>query len=249
MPARALIAGLGLIGGSIGKAIRARGWHVAYVDPNVAQADAASAGAADERREHIGGDFDLVILAAPADVALVQLRTLSAPLTTSVCSVMKPLRDATRTQFVAGHPMAGSHEHGLAAARADLFDGKRWFVDARNELVEQLITDCGAVMDLVDPQEHDEAVAITSHIPQILSTALAAYAGEHDVIRYAGSGLRTFLRLADSDASVWRPVIEANLDAINRHLDELLARVNDVVDGDDAIFDAAHQFSEKLSRG
>jgi prephenate dehydrogenase len=246
---RALIAGLGLIGGSIGKAIRARGWHVAYVDPNVQSDEALSAGAADEQRETIGGDFDVVIVATPADVAIVQLRELNAPLATSVCSVMQPLRKAARGKFVAGHPMAGSHEHGLAAAHADLFEGKRWFVDARNPTVERIIRDCGAVMDLVDPHEHDDAVAVTSHIPQILSTALAAYANELDVVRFAGSGLRTFLRLAESDASIWSPVIEANLDAINRHLDELLSRVNEIVDGNDAIFDAAHQFAEKLDRG
>jgi prephenate dehydrogenase len=246
---RALIAGLGLIGGSIGKAIRARGWHVAYADPNVRLDDALRAGAADEQRETLGGEFDVVIVATPADVAIVQLRELNAPLVTSVCSVMQPLRKAARTNFVAGHPMAGSHEHGLTAARADLFEGKRWFVDAQNPTVERIIRDCGAEMDLVHAHEHDDAVALTSHIPQILSTALAAYANEQDVVRFAGSGLRTFLRLAESDASVWSPVIEANLDAINRHLDEFLSRVNEIVDGNDAIFEAAREFAEKLDRG
>jgi len=249
MPRRALIAGLGLIGGSIGKAIRARGWRVSYVDPNVPLDAAVSAGAADDRRESIGGDFDVVILATPVDVARVQLRGITASLVTSVCSVMQPLREIARVDFVAGHPMAGSHEHGLGAARADLFEGKRWFVDARDMTVEQLIDDCGATMDLVDAAQHDDAVAITSHIPQILATALAAYANGHDVVRYAGSGLRDFLRLAQSDAAVWRPIIEGNLDAINRHLDEMLTRVNEIIDGDDSVFDAAHQFAEKIPRG
>lgn len=249
MPRRALIAGLGLIGGSIGKAIRARGWRVTYVDPNVPLDAALDSGAADERRENIGGEHDVVILATPVDVARVQLRGISAQLVTSVCSVMKPLREIAHVDFVAGHPMAGSHEHGLANSRADLFEGKRWFVDARDMSVEQLIDDCGAVMDLVDAGEHDDAVAITSHIPQILATALAAYANQHDVVRYAGSGLKDFLRLAQSEASVWRPIIEANLDAINRHLDEMLTRVNEIVDGDDSVFDAAHELAQKLSRG
>jgi len=243
---RALIAGLGLIGGSIGMAARARGWNVAFVDPHVAPDHAVRRGAADEKRETIERGFDLVVLATPVDVAIEQLKSIDAEVVTSVCSVMAPLREVARANFIAGHPMAGSHERGLDAAKADLFEGKRWFVDARNPAVEQLIADCGATMDLVDPHTHDDAVAITSHIPQILSTALAAYANEHDVARFAGSGLRDFLRLAASDASVWRPVIDANRDAIERHLDELLARVNDAIDGDDTRFAAAQAFVQKL---
>jgi len=246
---RALIAGLGLIGGSIGMAARARGWHIAFTDPHVALDRAIARGAADEKRDALDGDFDLVVLATPVDVAIAQLKSIQADVVTSVCSVMAPLRDAAnsaRGVFIAGHPMAGSHERGLDAATPDLFQSKRWFVDAQNPAVEQLIADCGATMDLVDPRTHDDAVAITSHIPQILSTALAAYANEHDVARFAGSGLRDFLRLAASDAGVWRPVIDANRDAIERHLDELLARVNDALDGDDTRFAAAQAFVRKL---
>src|SRR5688500_8902930 len=123
----ALILGLGLIGGSAGMALRRRGWRVAYLDPYVSLDDAVRAGAADERVEQIV-DADVIVLATPVDAAIAFLRTLDAnTVVTSTCSVMRALRDVARGTFVAGHPMAGSHESGLAAARTDLFEGKPWF--------------------------------------------------------------------------------------------------------------------------
>lgn len=240
---RALIAGLGLIGGSIGMALRARGWRVSYRDPHVSLDEARRAGAADDAD---GGDADVVVLATSVDVAIEILRDLEAPLITSVCSVMQPLRAvAGGKNFVAGHPLAGSHERGLAAARADLFEGKRWFLEARSYEVEEMVRDCGAIGDVVDPQEHDDAVALTSHLPQVLSTALAAYAERSGIdVRFAGSGLRTFLRLAASDASVWQPIIDSNQAAIGKHLEAVIEIARTL---DEAAFSDAQRFAAKLS--
>ena len=80
--------------------------------------------------------------------------------------------------FVAGHPLAGSQERGLAAARSDLFTGATWFIDRDDPIVRKMIAACGAKAELVDAAEHDRALALTSHLPQILSTALAAYLHE-----------------------------------------------------------------------
>jgi prephenate dehydrogenase len=216
---RALIAGLGLIGGSIGMALRARGWRVAFLDPNVSIDEARRAGAADDE----GGEADVIVVATPVDVALEILPGLAAPVVTSVCSVMAPLRAVAADNFVAGHPLAGSHERGLTAARADLFRGARWFVDRDDASVAQLIADCGAQSEVIDAQTHDETLALTSHLPQILSTALAAYAERSAVDpTFAGSGLRTFLRLAASDATVWMPILAENRAAIERHLEQVI---------------------------
>ena len=240
---RALIAGLGLIGGSIGMALRARGWRIAFRDPHVSLDEARRAGAADDDDGH---DADLVVLATDVDVAVELLKEIEAPLITSVCSVMQPLRAAAATKnFVAGHPLAGSHERGFAAADAKLFEGKRWFIDSRNYEVEEMIRDCGAIGEVVDPREHDDAVALTSHLPQLLSTALAAYAERSGIdVRFAGSGLRTFLRLAASDATVWTPVIDGNREAIDKHL----AAVVEIARSIDArAFEDAQAFVAKLS--
>lgn len=246
---RALIAGLGLIGGSIGMALRARGWHVSYVDPHVSIDEARRAAAADERREAIDPDAGLVIVATPVDVAMEILRTMSPAPVTSVCSVMKPLRiaaDERNLQFVAGHPIAGSHERSLVAAHAGLFAGKRWFVDRRDEAVEQLISDCGATAETVDCDEHDRAVALTSHLPQLLSTALAANIPD-EALRFAGSGLRTFLRLAASDAGVWRSIIAANRDNIEIHTLDVGETLREMLEGDPSdFFERAQRVWRKL---
>lgn len=232
-----LIVGLGLIGGSAGIALRRQGWRVAYLDPHVSLEDAKRAGAADERLERSDiriGDADVIVLATPVDAAVALLQTLDTnAVATSTCSVMRPVRAAARGAFVAGHPMAGSQESGLAAARADLFEGKPWFVDAEDARVDALVRDCGAVLGRVDAEEHDAAVALTSHLPQVLSTALAAYLHERDdLLRFAGSGLRTFLRLAGSDPGVWAPVLAANRDQLAPHAEAIAALVRQIIEGD-----------------
>lgn len=254
MPARrALIAGLGLIGGSIGLALRRAGWHVAYLDPNVDDAGDA----ADERVFDLG-DADLTILATPVDVAMAMLTPAEsrrhvnsgggergagsqpASLITTVCSVMAPFRGEN---VVAGHPMAGSEQRGLAAARGDLFEGKTWFVERAHPLVDEVIAACGANREIVAPEEHDAAVALTSHLPQLLSTALAAYVADAD-LRFAGSGLRTFLRLANSDASVWKPIFAENRHNLN--LDDVLTVMRKVLDGDEETFARAQGLLARL---
>jgi len=238
---RALIAGLGLIGGSIGIALRARGWHVAYLDPFVDD----GRGAADERVTSFV-PADVVVLAMPVDVAISEVaghRAQGAEVITSVCSVMSPLRAVAGDGFVAGHPLAGSEQRGLGAARGDLFRGKAWFVDWEHPLVAELVEACGARLELVDADDHDRAVALTSHLPQILSTALAAHLQESGVDeRFIGSGLRTFLRLAGSDASVWAPVLEANEANIAPHLDAVMRIAREMLRGDGGPFARAQQF-------
>ncbi|HEX7192535.1 MAG TPA: prephenate dehydrogenase/arogenate dehydrogenase family protein [Thermoanaerobaculia bacterium] len=240
---RALIAGLGLIGGSIGMALRARGWRIAFRDPHVSLDEARRAGAADDEDDR---NADLVVLATSVDVAVDLLRQIDAPMITSVCSVMQPLRaTAGAKNFVAGHPLAGSHERGLASARADLFEGKRWFLESRSYEVEEMIRDCGAIGEVVDAREHDDAVALTSHLPQLLSTALAAHAERSGVdTRFAGTGLKTFLRLAASDASVWKPIIDSNQAAIGKHLAAVIEIARAM---DESAFADAQEFVSKLS--
>jgi prephenate dehydrogenase len=244
---RALIAGLGLIGGSIGMALRRAGWHVAYLDPHVDD----PRDAADERAASFV-DADVTILATPVDVAVgIAGERCGGPqpaasIVTSVCSVMRPLRAAAGdgARFVAGHPLAGKEQRGLDAADGALFEGKRWFVDREEPLVDEVIAACGAQRELVDAAEHDAAVALTSHLPQLLSTAL----GSLDVDpRFAGSGLRTFLRLAGSDAAVWMPILEANRDNVRKELDALTAVIDRILGGDAEAFARAQRLLARLS--
>lgn len=244
---RALIAGLGLIGGSIGLALRRRGWHVAFFDsdPNLDPGEAA-----DERVPSIDVDADVVILATPVDVAVRLVATARAPLITSVCSVMEPLRAIADDRFIAGHPLAGSSSQGIASARADLFENAMWFIDRDNATVREIIAACGANAEVVDASEHDRALALTSHLPQILSTALAAYLQDQNVdLRFAGPGLRTFLRLAGSEASVWTPIIDANRENLRPHVEPIAEIVRAIVEGDSSpAFTKANALFAKLPK-
>ncbi|HYU27234.1 MAG TPA: prephenate dehydrogenase dimerization domain-containing protein, partial [Thermoanaerobaculia bacterium] len=140
-------------------------------------------------------------------------------------------------------PLAGSEQRGLGAARGDLFHDKPWFVDRDEPLVAELVAACGARLERVDADDHDRAVALTSHLPQLLSTALAAHLQDSGVDqRFVGSGLQTFLRLAESDASVWSPVLKANEAHIAPHLDAVLRIAREMLRGDDGPFARAQQF-------
>ncbi len=251
---RTLIIGLGLIGGSIGIALRRRGWHVTYLDPAVDLDQARSMEAADQRLTDIpSAPESLVIVAAPVDQAVEIVRRLSAADTplTSVCSVMAPLRDAagmSRT-FVASHPFAGSHENGIQSAREGLFVGKNWFLEPEpsNPLVEQMIEACGATPVRVPADEHDAAVAMTSHLPQLLSSALAALIERRQVPpHFLGSGLATFLRLAASRHEIWEPVIEGNRKHLGVAARELAGLVSKMIDdGGRDVFCDAEEFMKK----
>lgn len=242
MPRQALIVGLGLIGGSIALRLKQRGWHVEYIDKSVNIDEFDQVNEIDDR--------SLVIVATPVDAAVALLRDLQprSGAVTTVCSVMRPVREvATTARFVAGHPIAGSEKSGFAAADPSLFEGKPWFLDAQDEDVEQLVHDCGANLERTEAAEHDQAVALTSHLPQVLSTALGAMlADREDVLRYAGTGLKTFLRLAGSGPEIWKPVLEANRENIAGRAEELERIVRDMLDGDMTAFEKARRMWRRL---
>lgn len=223
------IVGLGLIGGAVAMALRRRGWDVRFVDRDPSRAlDGA------QRVDTVAG-ADVIVLATPVDVAAALLPTIETHgVITSVGSVMRPLRAAAKGNFVAGHPMAGWHEGGLANAHHVELEGATWFVDAHDDRVEELIRACGAHSVRVTAEEHDAAVALTSHLPQVLSTALFAYLSDFpEVPKFAGGGLRSF-RLAASDGEMWHSVLAANRDQLRPHAGKIAELVRAIIEGDDA---------------
>jgi prephenate dehydrogenase len=235
---RVLIIGLGLMGGSAGLALREAGWDVRYIDGDVDSAPF--------EKVHEPRDEEVVLLATHVDGALAWLpRLQTTGAITSLCSVMKPLRDVAPQNFVAGHPMAGSHESGFAHASPALFREKTWFLDDRDERVEQLVRDCGANARFVTAEEHDAAVAVTSHLPQLLSTALAAHLHDQNLGDFAGSGLRDFLRLARSPEAMWGPILEANAHNIRPHAEAVAKLVAEMLRGDTSAFARAHELMER----
>lgn len=248
MSAQATIVGLGLIGGSIGKALRAKGWRIAFVDPAVPLQAAQVAGAADEKLDEAGDG--LIIVAAPVDAATAIITQLSAlrredVTVMSVCSVMRPLHEAAgELRFIATHPLAGSERTGLEAATSDLFANKPWFVERREETVMRVIEDCGAKPSEIDAAEHDRILAMTSHLPQVIATALGSLLADVDPV-FIGTGARSMLRLAGSSHAVWSPLLEANQENVREFARELFAIVTTMNEGD---FERAQRLYEKLRK-
>jgi prephenate dehydrogenase len=153
--------------------------------------------------------------------------------------------------------MAGRETSGAAGARHDLFDDRVWVVTplpasdpALVQVVRDLAITCGAVPVTMDPTEHDRAVALTSHAPQVLSSLLAARLLEADAeaVAVSGQGLRDMTRIAGSDPALWSAILAANadsvaavLEAVARDLDAVIA---DLRDGGDS-----PQIAEALGRG
>ena len=212
----------------------------------------------------------VVLLALPVGAILAALRRLpfrAGQLVTDAGSVKAPVMAAaaalpTGVDFVGGHPMAGSDESGHAAARADLFAGAIWALvssagergsdDAGDALarVSALVRELGAVPFSCDAAEHDRVVALTSHLPQLLATAVAAELQSRDeplADALLGPGGRAFLRLAGSSFDVWRDVLDANAEEIERALAAVAARAGQPVAALAEEFTLARAFAARLA--
>lgn len=227
-----LIVGAGLIGTSIGLALRRHDVHVLLedIDPeNLSIALARDAGVPLEA----GSEPDVIVVAVPprhAVAALVRTgeRFPEATLT-DVTSVKDPVIAGALAagvdpgRLVGGHPMAGREAPGAAGARADLFDGRVWVLtpaprtdpSALAQVVD-IVRMCGAVPVLMAADDHDRAVALVSHAPQVVASVLAGRlldAGEGHV-HIAGQGLRDMTRIADSSPALWSDILSANSDLV-----------------------------------
>ncbi len=242
---RVAIVGLGLVGGSLARALRAAGHHVTGIDwPHVVRralrSRAISAGATRTER---GAEADVVVLAAPPATNLRLLRRLAKVarpglVVTDVSSVKGDIvREAARLRlegFVGGHPMAGTEKRGFAAARADLFRGASWWLvpgrSARaTRAVRGLVLAAGARPVLTDAATHDRAMAFLSHVPQVVAWALFDAARLDPVarrhLRRAGPGFRGMTRLARSPRPLWRDILDANRLEVRRALGALARQI------------------------
>ena len=243
---RVLIVGTGLIGASIGLALRNAGWHVTGVDHSPAAAlQARERGAVDDVVGRIADSphVDIAVVATPpstvtATVAQV-LATGRAAVVTDTASVKGPVVEAVDDpRFVGGHPMAGSDRSGPGAARADLFRGATWIVTPKGHrpeqlrLVRQLIRAVGACELVLDARAHDETVGVVSHLPQVVAYALADLVGRHGqrelLHAVAGNGFRDMTRLAGGDPVLWTDICSNNAPAVIGALDCMLDRLSAV---------------------
>jgi prephenate dehydrogenase len=234
------VVGVGLIGGSFALALKQAGVakQVVGLGRNPANLKLAlERGIIDSIAQDVSG-CDLVLVAAPvAQFSRIfsSLKNSKAVITDGgstkrdvIAAARKGLADVSR--FVPAHPIAGGEQSGAAAAKADLFKGKRVIVtplpendDRSVEMVENAWQACGARVSRMSAEEHDAVLAAVSHLPHLI-----AYAMAHDVatrensarlFEIAGAGFRDFTRLASSNPEMWRDICVANKD---RLLDELI---------------------------
>ncbi len=248
---RANIVGLGLMGGSLGLALIARGWHVSGHDTDTAvMSRAANQGVCHSLG--IDPDAEISFVAVPA-LSVVQAvhATLGATtgVVTDVASVKAIIvQDIDDRRFVAGHPMAGSEQEGLSGADAGMFVGAAWVLtpteksdDQAVAKVASVVRSLGADVIALPPARHDEIVAMVSHVPHLTAATLMQLADERSVdhsalLRLAAGGFRDMTRVAAGHPAIWPDICAENRTAIVDVLDALIERlstVRDIVDTTD----------------
>ena len=261
-PGRAAVVGTGLIGGSIGLALRKRGWHVTGWDPDQKRLDrAAELGAIDEAGRPSGVEITFVATPVAAVVEEARAALEQSDLVTDVAGVKaRIVSELAAPRFVGGHPMAGSEQLGVEGADANLFEGSTWVLTPTEATdagaftrVREVVTSLGANAVAVSPEDHDVLVAVVSHVPHLtaatLMTLAAEGADEHAaLLRMAAGGFRDMTRIAAGHPAIWPDICAANRSAIVSTLDRLtgsLTRVRELVESDDrdailALLESAH---------
>ncbi|WP_346926690.1 prephenate dehydrogenase [uncultured Arthrobacter sp.] len=229
-----VVVGTGLLGTSIGLGLRGRGVAVFLSDPSPTnQAVAVDIGAGLPLARLDGEQPELVVVAAPPDVTadVVERALADYPEATvvDIASVKAGIQAELRTRgadlgrYVGTHPMAGREKSGPVAARGELFTSMPWVLCPSEETLPQaqqvaraLAGDLGAVVSEFGAEEHDEAVALVSHLPQVVSSLVASrlQGTPLHALSLAGNGLRDVTRIAASDPTLWVQILGANADKV-----------------------------------
>lgn len=242
---RVVIVGVGLLGGSIGMALRSRklAHHVLGYSPRGNSLEAAiSRGAIDSSTASLdeacrGADLAIICTPVQSVCNFAQLCFASMPnggLITDVGSTKRSIvetiaQSPASANFIGSHPLAGSEKNGVEYARETLLERKLVIITPdhnsdreRIQTIEQLWQALGARTLQMTPSEHDSAVARTSHLPHILASALAA-ATPTELLPLAATGWCDTTRVASGGADLWRQILEENRQPVVAVLEEFAA--------------------------
>jgi cyclohexadieny/prephenate dehydrogenase len=268
-----VLVGVGLIGGSIALAARRRGVaaRVIGVDRQPEALDRALRdGLLDEAHSHLAaaaGVADLVVFCTPVDTIAAQVIEAAAAcrpgtLLTDTGSAKAAIVRAVRgrlpagIEFVGSHPLAGSQKHGPAHASAHLLEGRLVVVtpepyttDNALSPIRDFWTALGARVQVMDADEHDRALALTSHLPHLLSSALAGILPP-ELYELTATGFHDTTRLAAGQPTLWSAIFRANhvhlLTSLDR-LNEQLQRFREaLLQGDQATLEALLQQGKQV---
>jgi len=237
------IVGVGLVGGSIGLALRQRGLADVVMGIGRRQPTLRTArrvGAVTNTTIDLAkgvAEAELVIVATPASRIVEFVRQVAAAcpegtLITDVGGAKRVIVEALDEglprgcRFLGSHPIAGSEKTGASHARADLFDGRiAVLTPTKNtraedfDTLEQFWSGLGAVVVQMSAAEHDQALAVTSHVPHLAAAALALVQSE-PYFRFAGTGLLDTTRVASGDPALWRQIFALNRQNVLAALDQ-----------------------------
>ena len=240
------VVGAGLLGTSIGLACRRAGIDVLLTDPSSEHLRTAS-GLGAGRPRTPGDRPQLVVVAVPpdhlGDEIARALETTDAVVTDVGSVKTGPLATVAGRpgveRYVGSHPMAGSERSGPLAASSALFDGRPWAIAPHAlskpeavELVEDLVRVCGAVAVRLTPEEHDRAVARTSHVPHLLASLVAARLAHAPAqhLALSGQGVRAVTRVAAGDPGLYGQIVAANSQAVLDLLTEVRGQLDTLID-------------------
>lgn len=241
------IVGAGLLGASIGLALRTKGVDIILDDASPSQLRLAIDYGAGRTAEPSDAP-SVVVICVPPDVTArvieAELAAFPNAVVTDVASVkLEPYRALLErgvdlTRYIGSHPLAGRERGGAISARADLFLGRPWVIcrDAETPAwalsqVEGLALDLGTIPMEMTPDEHDRFVALVSHTPQLVASLLAAQLqdAEEGAIQLAGQGLRDTVRIASSAPELWVQILSANHAEVVPVLEQLSTDLTSVI--------------------
>jgi prephenate dehydrogenase len=237
------IVGVGLIGGSFALALREAGFKGRIIGVSSAETVRAALerGVIDEAQplERAAAASDVIYLAQPIDriiqtIGIIDTHVRPGAVITDAGSTKRAIVSQAKGnikhgRFVGGHPMAGKESRGVQEAEAGLFRGRPYVLTSRNEELEFWIERIGARLVFLDPEEHDRLVALTSHLPQLISTALATLiGGEADAAKVAGPAAIDLTRLAASPYEIWRDIFFTNAASIDSAIGVFIAKLEEL---------------------
>jgi prephenate dehydrogenase len=249
---RIAVLGVGLIGGSIGLAARRRtDAEVVGYDPDPATlARALDAGAVERGAETVAAaceNAEVVFCAAPV-AGLTQLAAAALEASgpdTVVSDVGSTKRDIVATlgvdeRFIGGHPLAGAETSGVENARADLFEGARWYLTPKSERssgllydrLQRAVADLGARAQAIDAEAHDRLMATVSHLPHVVANVLVAQAADEltrdsERMPEVGPSFRDTTRVAGANPAIWGDIFASNRQAVAEAVDAVAARLGE----------------------
>ncbi len=243
------VLGVGLIGGSIGLGARARlDAEVAGFDPDRELLDRATElGAIDSAHDSVASAVqgaELVFCAAPV-LALPGLAAEALDAAGEDCAVTdvgSVKRDVIRSlgsesRFIGGHPLAGAETSGVESARADLFEGARWYLTPTSttggvlyDRVQRAIADLGARPQAIEAETHDRLMASISHLPHVMANVLVTQAAtalseEAEHLPEVGPSFRDATRVAGANPAVWGDIFAGNREAVAAEIDAAIVRL------------------------